>query len=82
MSYSIDVYRKVVEPETNYFRYLTYVSMFPQLIAGPIVRYETINKELHQRHISFNDVFISNSPLITKVTDFLSSPFLYKKSPF
>ena len=34
MSYSIDVYRKKIEPETNYLRYLTYVSMFPQLIAG------------------------------------------------
>ena len=56
MSYSIDVYRRVVEPETNYFRYLTYVSMFPQLIAGPIVRYETINKELHERKISFNQI--------------------------
>ena len=56
MSYSIDVYRKVVEPETNYFRYLTYVSMFPQLIAGPIVRYETINQELHERKINFTQV--------------------------
>ena len=56
MSYSIDVYRKKIEPETNYFRYLTYVSMFPQLIAGPIVRYETINKELHERKISFSNV--------------------------
>ena len=56
MSYSIDVYRKIVEPETNYFRYLTYVSMFPQLIAGPIVRYQTINKELHERKIEFNNV--------------------------
>lgn len=56
MSYSIDVYRKKVEPETNYFRYLTYVSMFPQLIAGPIVRYETINSELHSRSISFDKV--------------------------
>ena len=56
MSYSIDVYRHKVQPETNYFRYLTYVSMFPQLIAGPIVRYETINKELHERKISFKDV--------------------------
>ena len=56
MSYSIDVYRKKFEPETNYFRYLTYVSMFPQLIAGPIVRYETVNSELHQRKISFDKV--------------------------
>ena len=56
MSYSIDVYRKDVEPETNYFRYLTYISMFPQLIAGPIVRYETINRELHKRTIVFDNV--------------------------
>ena len=56
MSYSIDVYRGIVEPEINYFRYLTYISMFPQLIAGPIVRYETINNELHKRKISFDDV--------------------------
>ena len=56
MSYSIDVYRGVVKPENNYFRYLTYVSMFPQLIAGPIVRYETINNELHKRKITFDDI--------------------------
>lgn len=56
MSYSIDAYRKDVEPETNYFRYLTYISMFPQLIAGPIVRYETINRELHKRTIVFDNV--------------------------
>ena len=56
MSYSIDVYRGIVEPETNYFRYLTYVSMFPQLIAGPIVRYDTINNELHKRKILFDDI--------------------------
>lgn len=55
MSYSIDVYRGIVKPETNYFRYLTYVSMFPQLIAGPIVRYETISNELHERKVSFDD---------------------------
>ena len=60
MSYSIDVYNKKVKPENNYFNYLTYVSMFPQLIAGPIVRYETINNELKKRTIdidSFNKGF-------------------------
>lgn len=53
MSYSIDLYRKEVEPEKNYFLYLTYVSMFPQLIAGPIVRFSTVNEELHHRSIGF-----------------------------
>ena len=46
MSYSIDVYRSSVVPERNFFYFTTYVSMFPQLIAGPIVRYETISKEI------------------------------------
>lgn len=51
MSYSIDLYRGEVKPEKNYLTYLTYVSMFPQLIAGPIVRFSTVQKELHERTI-------------------------------
>src|SRR5574344_710624 len=58
LSYSIDVYRGNVEPEKNYLRYLTYVSMFPQLIAGPIVRYDSISHELVNRKINFT--MISN----------------------
>lgn len=49
MSYSIDLYRGQVKVEKNYAAYLTYVSMFPQLIAGPIVRFATVQEELHQR---------------------------------
>ena len=48
-SYSIDVYRGEVKAEKNFFRYLTYISMFPQLIAGPIVRYSLIKEELTKR---------------------------------
>ncbi|MCD8082986.1 MAG: MBOAT family protein [Clostridiales bacterium] len=51
MSYSIDLYRREVKTEKNYLTYLTYVSMFPQLIAGPIVRFSAVNEELHQRTI-------------------------------
>ena len=51
MSYSIDLYRRKVPVEKNYFTYLTYVSMFPQLVAGPIVRFATVNEELHSRKI-------------------------------
>ncbi|MCR4763954.1 MAG: MBOAT family protein [Lachnospiraceae bacterium] len=54
-SYSIDVYRREVKAERNYFRYLTYVSMFPQLIAGPIVRYRTVSSELTKRSIPLDD---------------------------
>ncbi|MDO4296738.1 MAG: MBOAT family O-acyltransferase, partial [bacterium] len=52
MSYSIDLYRGEVPVEKNYFTYLTYVSMFPQLVAGPIVRFSTVQEELHQRQIT------------------------------
>ena len=52
MSYSLDVYRGDAKVEHNYFYYLMYVSMFPQLIAGPIVRYQTIADEIRVRDIS------------------------------
>lgn len=38
LSYVIDVYRKKLEPSTNYIHYLTYIAFFPHLVAGPIVR--------------------------------------------
>lgn len=49
MSYSIDVYRGKVKPQRNPITLALYVTLFPQLIAGPIVRYETIEKELANR---------------------------------
>ena len=49
MSYSIDVYRKDIKAEHNFLDYMTYVSMFPQLVAGPIVRYEDIGLQLKTR---------------------------------
>ena len=53
MSYSIDVYRGDVKAEKDFLTFMTYVCMFPQLIAGPIVRYETVSNELHKRDINF-----------------------------
>ncbi len=55
MSYSIDVYRGEVKAEHNFLTFMTYVSMFPQLIAGPIVRYETVSEELKTRKINFTN---------------------------
>lgn len=55
MSYSIDVYRGHVEAEKNFLSFMLYVCMFPQLIAGPIVRYQTISDELKTREISFKN---------------------------
>lgn len=56
MSYIIDLYRGEVTTEHNYFTYLTYVSMFPQLVAGPIVRFSDINAELHRRTLNCAEI--------------------------
>lgn len=53
LSYVIDVYRKKVKVQRNIFTLGTYIALFPQLIAGPIVRYETIEKQLQKRTHSF-----------------------------
>jgi alginate O-acetyltransferase complex protein AlgI len=55
MSYSIDVYRGHVKAERNFLNFMTYVCMFPQLIAGPIVRYKTISEQLHARAVTVED---------------------------
>jgi alginate O-acetyltransferase complex protein AlgI len=55
MSYTIDVYRGIVPPQKNILTFGTYVAMFPQLIAGPIVQYKSIGAELEMRHTSIAD---------------------------
>ena len=52
----VDVYRKESKAQRRFGDLLLYISMFPQLIAGPIVRYGTIAKEIHNRHVSWQDV--------------------------
>ena len=49
LSYVIDVYRGQVAPQKNYAKVLLYISFFPQLIAGPIVRYRDIAQEIDTR---------------------------------
>ena len=49
MSYTIDVYRGEAKAERNLASFATFVCLFPQLIAGPIVRYTDISAELHSR---------------------------------
>ena len=55
ISYEIDVFKEKVSVQKNLLKLATYVSSFPQLIAGPIVRYETIDKELSSRKHSFEN---------------------------
>lgn len=56
ISYLVDVYRAESKPQRNYFDLLLYISMFPQLIAGPIVRYGTVASEISRRHATPDDV--------------------------
>ena len=55
ISYVIDVYRGKVKVQKSFLKLATYVSLFPQLIAGPIVRYEIIEDELDNRKHSFEN---------------------------
>lgn len=52
MSYTLDVYMGRVKASRNFLNFLTYVTLFPQLVAGPIVRYEDVEKELCDRKLT------------------------------
>ena len=57
LSYSVDVYRKDVGAQRSYWKFLLYVSMFPQLIAGPIVRYVDVAAQIESRESDPENVF-------------------------
>ena len=52
ISYVIDIYRKDAKPQKNILYFALYISMFPQLIAGPIVRYADIEEQLKMRKVT------------------------------
>ena len=56
LSYVIDVYRGHVDMQPNFFKVLLYISFFPQLIAGPIVKYRDIAREIDERTISLDEM--------------------------
>ena len=56
LSYVIDVYRGEVDWQPSYARVLLYISFFPQLVAGPIVKYHDIAEEMQSRHVTAQDV--------------------------
>ncbi len=56
LSYNIDLYRKDTKVQKNILYFATYVSLFPQLIAGPIVRYSNVEAELSQRKHSIEKI--------------------------
>ena len=57
MSYTIDVYRGEVPAQKNMIAFGAYVSMFPQLIAGPIVKYKDVAEEMDHRVMSWQDAY-------------------------
>ncbi len=58
ISYIMDCYWGKVEVQKSYYKFLLYVSLFPQLVAGPIVRYSVIEHEIDRRSPSVNDISV------------------------
>lgn len=56
ISYIVDVYRRNLQCEKNFLDFATYIAMFPQLIAGPIVRYDIIQPQMKARKICWENV--------------------------
>jgi len=56
LSYVVDVYRQEVEVEKNIINFGAYVVMFPQLIAGPIVRFSKVQQEMRERTIAVDKI--------------------------
>ena len=56
MSYLIDIYKKDAKPERNLFNLALYIGMFPQLIAGPIVRFKEISEQIRHRVYSIDKI--------------------------
>lgn len=57
ISYLVDVYRKQVQAQTNIIKLGTYIALFPQLIAGPIIRYHLIEPQLSNRDFTFENLY-------------------------
>ncbi|MEG2596832.1 MAG: MBOAT family O-acyltransferase [Oscillospiraceae bacterium] len=55
MSYTIDLYRRNINMQRNFVNFGAYVSMFPQIVAGPIVRYQDVEREINCRKITLGE---------------------------
>ena len=64
ISYIIDCQWETVKSQKSFIKFFMYVSLFPQLVAGPIVRYSTIEKEIDSRHTSAKDLSYGMNRLI------------------
>jgi len=57
ISYIVDVYQKKIKPAQSLLDYFVYAAFFPQLIAGPIVRFHEVSQELEQRSMGYQEFF-------------------------
>lgn len=60
ISYLVDTFRKTIVPEKNLLKYATYASLFPHLLAGPIVRYSQIKSQLSKRSIKGDTIYFAS----------------------
>lgn len=56
ISYIMDCYWETVPPQKHFYKFLLYLSLFPQLVAGPIVRYSVIEQEIDKRKATVSDI--------------------------
>jgi len=82
LSYTIDVYKKKTKAQKNIFKFACYIASFPQLLAGPIVRYKDIENDLSKRKITIDDftngirrfiIGLTKKVLIANSMEFISS---------
>lgn len=73
LSYSIDVYMKKARAQHNIINFGAYVAMFPQLIAGPIVQYKTIDEQLDNRKLTLDGLY---NGILRFMTGFIKKVFL------
>ena len=64
ISYLVDIYRQKIEPQNNLLRYALYVSFFPQIVQGPIPRYEKLGTQLYTGHRFEERTFMKGVHLI------------------
>lgn len=57
LSYAVDVYRGDVKPQKDFCKLALYISLFPQLIAGPIIKYHDVQKEIESRKDSLENIY-------------------------
>ena len=65
MSYVIDVYRKEVKAQRDIYKLALYITLFPQLVAGPIVKYHDISEQIDSREVNFEKVSYGAKRFIT-----------------